>query len=263
MSFLRRLFRGEDRQPIAQGDKATPHVSATQVDPVPSSQASALIGLLGSENADARQSAARKLVQLGAPAVQPLITALRHADIEVCRASARTLGRIGDPRAVEPLLDIALAAGSRQLRADADKALLSIGEPALVPVIERLKRPDVNALNEAADLLGRMGDERAVDALATALIDHGQKRDLYVLLFRERQPAPPAKLHCENPSTHVMVGGGQDWRNSAILDQALQYCAKGRPPTPGFLPGEGGVSFRPSGTHECCRVCHRLASELA
>jgi len=35
--------------------------------------------------------------------LNPLITALKDKDGDVCEAAARALGRIGDPRTVEPL----------------------------------------------------------------------------------------------------------------------------------------------------------------
>jgi HEAT repeat protein len=174
MSFLRKLFGGREKKPEREAEQPSPPVTEVEADPVPDpvpltpeEQAKALVGQLRLKNTSS--SAARELSKLGADAVEPLIAALRQGDIEVRRAAARILGRIGDPRAVDPLVNIALGMDPKPLRADADKALLAIGEPALASIIEGLKRPGGNALAEAADLLGRMGDPQAVAPLAAAL----------------------------------------------------------------------------------------------
>jgi HEAT repeat protein len=178
MSFLRRLFGGGEKEPPKEAKPPAPRATVVEkatvietppVSLTPEGQAKALVGKLSAGDASARRSAARALTKLGAPAVEPLIAALRHSDLKVRRAAARILGRIGDPRAVEPLVSIALGMDPKPLRADADTALLAIGEPALAAIIKGLKRSGVNAPLEAADLLGRMGNPRAVEPLAAAL----------------------------------------------------------------------------------------------
>jgi HEAT repeat protein len=172
MGFLRRLFGGRGKTPQGEAKQPSLPVTAVEAAPVsltPEEQAQALVDRLGAEEASARRAAAKDLAQLGAPAAEPLIAALRQGDLEVRRAAARILGRIGDPRAVKPLVDIALGMDPKPLRADADKALLAIGKPAMASIVEGLKRPGVNALPEAADLLGRMGNPRAIEPLVAAL----------------------------------------------------------------------------------------------
>ncbi len=46
------------------------------------------------------------LVEIGPAAVEPLIATLADADADVRRQAAQTLGKLGDPRAVEPLLGL-------------------------------------------------------------------------------------------------------------------------------------------------------------
>ena len=83
------------------------------------------------------RSAAEALGRIGdARAVDPLIAALRDEDIYVVRSAAEALGRIGDARAVDPL-------------------------------IAALRDEDV--VRSAAEALGRIGDARAVDALIDTL----------------------------------------------------------------------------------------------
>jgi HEAT repeat protein len=54
-----------------------------------------------------RYAVTEALVKIGAPAMEPLIAALKDKDSkdsDVCQAAAEALGEIKDPRAVEPLI---------------------------------------------------------------------------------------------------------------------------------------------------------------
>src|SRR4051812_45784937 len=93
---------------------------------------------LRDKNGDMRRAAAKALVAMGAPAVEPLIAALKHEVRSVRQAAAEALGHIRDTRAVEPLI-----AASRDM--------------------DRWVRKD------AVDALGKLGDPRAVEALVVAL----------------------------------------------------------------------------------------------
>lgn len=80
------------------------------------------------------------LVTIGPPAVQQLIVALNDDSQNFRLGAANALGRIGDARALEPL-------------------------------IRSLNYPDIMARGEAAEALGRIGDPRAVDPLVSCLKD--------------------------------------------------------------------------------------------
>ncbi len=89
-----------------------------------------------------RHGALDKIVEIGAPAVDPLIEALRSEYDPVARwVSAEALGRIGDGRAVNPLIATLAHDG----------------------------HPDVRW--HAADALGTLGDGRAIEGLTAALTD--------------------------------------------------------------------------------------------
>ena len=90
-----------------------------------------------------RGSAANALVEIGEPAVRPLIKALRDEDVEVRWNAAAALGKIGDRRAVKPL-------------------------------IKALKDDDIIVRLFAAGALGDIGDERAVESLIEELKDEGE-----------------------------------------------------------------------------------------
>jgi HEAT repeat protein len=129
---------------------------------------------------DVPQVAAGALAGVGAPAVEPLIAALRRADLKVRWAAAEALGQIGAP-AVEPLIELLEAQDKRVHRAAA-WALGQTGDPrAVEPLIAALEHGDGDVRRIAAQELGRMGAERAVGSLIAALQDEDQElRDVVV-----------------------------------------------------------------------------------
>jgi HEAT repeat protein len=134
-----------------------------------------LIEQLKSNSSTARHSASARLRNLGAPAVIPLIEELQHGALESQRSAAGILGKIGDPRAVQPLVDVSVSYSPKALRAVCDTALLAIGEPALDRIIFALQesiKGNNTQFSEAADLLGRMGNPRAVKPLEEAYETH-------------------------------------------------------------------------------------------
>jgi HEAT repeat protein len=63
----------------------------------------ALIQALGDENPQVADQAKLSLMQIGTPAVVPLILALKVESLTIKANAAQVLGRLGDPRAIEPL----------------------------------------------------------------------------------------------------------------------------------------------------------------
>jgi len=112
-----------------------------------------------------------KCVEIGAPAVEPLIAALKDEDVRMRAVEA--LGKIGDPRAVEPLI-AALKDQDERMRKWAAEALGQIGDPrAVEPLIAALKDQDVRM--RAVEALGKIGDPRAVEPLIAALNDRDER----------------------------------------------------------------------------------------
>ena len=82
-------------------------------------------------------------VKIGAPAVEPLIAALKDKNNYVHREAAEALGKIGDSRAVEPLI-AALKDWDQDVRYTAAEALGKIGDSRVVePLIAALKDWDM------------------------------------------------------------------------------------------------------------------------
>jgi hypothetical protein len=138
---------------------------------------------------DAR-AASRRLVDLGMPAVEPMIAVLRGAypfpeaiitslgvptvpDGDAARERAATLlGEIGDRRAVEPLIAAFAAENSRYIRLAVARALGRIGDVRGVDTLcaalaEPAWTPEFNYL--VADL-HRLDPERAVEPLIVVLL---------------------------------------------------------------------------------------------
>lgn len=153
-----------------------------------------------------------KLVELGKPSVEPLIQALKDKNWYVRVAAVEALGKIGDARATEPLIqawmddeyESSSSSCSRlpmqwEISKKAAEALGKIGEPAVVPLIHALKyrksdsalevlktlgkisvEPLIQALKDehrvvrksAAVVLGEIGDKRVVEPLMQALKDN-------------------------------------------------------------------------------------------
>jgi len=107
-------------------------------------------------------AAKEALITIGSPGIEPLILALRSDKNDVRRAAADVLGKIGDPRAVEPLIAEVREKGNEM----AVMALARLADTrAVEPLIEILKSSRFSLRNEVALALGEIGDERAVEPL--------------------------------------------------------------------------------------------------
>jgi HEAT repeat protein len=115
-----------------------------------------------------------EVVQLGAPAVAPLIRRLWDSSSAVRRATAEALGKLGDERAVEPLIDC-LWDEDWRVSCAAAEALGKLGdERAVEPLIDCLWDNDWHVSCAAAEALGKLDDRRAVKPLIACLRDESQ-----------------------------------------------------------------------------------------
>ncbi|MDO8689739.1 MAG: HEAT repeat domain-containing protein [Dehalococcoidia bacterium] len=99
-----------------------------------------------------------------------LVPLLNDSDTGVRLRAARTLGKVGDGRAVTALID-ALGHRDDLTAGEAADALARIGEPALDPLIEALHDEDAYVRWHAAKALADMANLRAAGALLAALDD--------------------------------------------------------------------------------------------
>lgn len=91
----------------------------------------------------------KKLIEIGEPAVEPLIKSLKNTDVVVRRGAAETLGEMAIERAVEPLID-ALKDEHATVRYRAAKSLGQIRDKRAVgPLNEALQDSDSSVRNWA------------------------------------------------------------------------------------------------------------------
>jgi HEAT repeat protein len=123
-------------------------------------------------DSDKRVAAADALGKLGDPrAVEPLVSALGDDRAGVRCAAAEALGKLSDTRAIEPLIK-ALGDGDYDVRGAAAGALGKLGDArAIESLISALGDGENGVRRAAADALGKLGDKRAVDSLVRALAD--------------------------------------------------------------------------------------------
>jgi hypothetical protein len=107
--------------------------------------------------------------------VKKLIKALKVIDMYIPGEAAAALGKIGDPKAVEPLID-ALKDKNSGVRSSAASALEKIGDPKSVdPLIQALQDNDYGVRRSALKALDKIGDAKAVVPIIGAL---GDKHDV-------------------------------------------------------------------------------------
>jgi HEAT repeat protein len=132
--------------------------------------AKSLVGALRDDRPDVRQKASAALVQIGGPAVSPLVKLLGQGDIASSGLAGETLERIG-ALAVEPLIQ-ALGSGSSQVRERAAGMLGRIGDNrAVEPLLSLLEDDSSDVRRVVIRALGQIGDARAVEPLMEALCD--------------------------------------------------------------------------------------------
>jgi len=141
----------------------------------------ALVEALVNDDEFISRDALEPLIRIGEPAVEPLIGAAMDLlnGITVGQNTdegwglwqiANVLGGIGDARAVEVLIEIL----SDGYACDgAVNSLVSIGKPAVEPLIEALGDEDEDVRSSAAGVLGKIGNARAVEPLIELLSDDG------------------------------------------------------------------------------------------
>lgn len=111
-------------------------------------------------------AAKEAIITIGSPAIEPLNLALRSDNPDVRRAAADVLGKIGDQRAVEPLIAAVRETGNQM----AVRALARMADTrAVEPLIDILRSSRFELRNEVALALGEIGDERAIEPLGTIL----------------------------------------------------------------------------------------------
>jgi len=117
----------------------------------------------GSDKEKAKK-AISELEALGVMVVEPLIESMSSDNSELCKNLAIVLGRIGDAKAVSPLINF-LGHSNKDVRVYAANALWRIGEPSVIPLVSALGSTEYDIKLNAIKILGRIGDKRATRPL--------------------------------------------------------------------------------------------------
>lgn len=143
-------------------------VSAESI--VDETEITSLIHNMGDQNISIRVDAVKGLVEIGYPAVDPLIQVLNDNNPKIQENSAAALGKIGAEKAVQPLIEL-LADDNDDVQRAAKLALCDLGDPAVEPLIEVISDGDTNwlVLSNGMRVLETIGDERAVHPLINML----------------------------------------------------------------------------------------------
>jgi HEAT repeat protein len=117
-------------------------------------------------NAQEAYAAVHELGQLGTDeAIDLLISSLSRLD-GIARSAARELGRLGHPRAIQPLADLL---GVPEVNDAGAEALIRVGAKAVDVLIPLLRSENALARRTTARALGEIRDARAVEPLMTVL----------------------------------------------------------------------------------------------
>jgi HEAT repeat protein len=130
-----------------------------------------LINALKHADPEVRLKAAEMLGQLkDEVASNALIEGLHDDCWSVRRNAAWALGEIGATRAI-PYLVSSFSKTWEGIDAYCAEALVKIGRPAVMPLLQVIEGPDLNTRYWSIEALGEIGDTRAVEPLITLLTD--------------------------------------------------------------------------------------------
>lgn len=139
-----------------------------------------LIFALQDEYWPVRRFAASALGKIGhAKSVRSLINALNDEDWHVRKYAADALGKIGDERAIEPLVNT-LNDSDGDVRWKSVIALGKMENAAVEPLINALESDDWKIRGRVAEVLGNIGDKRALQPLINALVGLNKDGNKYV-----------------------------------------------------------------------------------
>jgi HEAT repeat protein len=161
---------------------------------------------------DDRVSAATELVEIGKPAVGPLLGLLKHGNRRVRSWTAWALGSIGDKSAVEPLVKV-LSDEDRDVRQKAARALGRIGDGKAASTLDELWKKDshgvvrayaasavvkLNGSEAALEFLLRQlrsgEDSQARSSAASALGDTDSKKAVEPLIHALEDPEKNVRI---------------------------------------------------------------------
>jgi HEAT repeat protein len=159
-----------------------------------------LIQALGDPEFEIQNAALRALGEIGPPAVEALIAALKDTAGDHGAPFSFALERVGDKRSVGVFI-AALEDEDKRVRETAIETLGRIGdERALTPLIATLEDEDIDVRRSAVRALGELGDKRAIEPLKVFLNDEDQSmRDATTFILKKIGWKPPLVTDISRP----------------------------------------------------------------
>jgi len=153
--------------------------------------------------------------RMGAPAVEPLIKALKDSEGAVRRYAALVLGRIGDARAVEPL-GMALYDLHHDVGKVSAEALVKFGVTSFETLVEALDHPEMWIRIHSVDVLSKVKEPRVALVLLEMLKDPEREVIKHVIQSM-RELKDPRTL----PALHEIANNRADRELHALAKEAI------------------------------------------
>ena len=152
---------------------------------------------------------------VGAGDADKLVNDLRSRDPAVREEAAQKLGDLKDPSAVEPLIVVLKKDKDRNVRWSAEDALVSIGAPAVEPLIKMLDNDSWRVRRRAVRTLGKIRDPRAIEPLVASMKTDD---DCYV-----RKYAAKAIGEINDPRAGEILTPALQSRNLEMIEGAYRF----------------------------------------
>jgi HEAT repeat protein len=158
--------------------------------------------------------------KMGITAVNPLIAALQDKEGTVRKFAAILLGKLGDPRAIEPL-GMALYDLHHEVGKVSAEALARFGIPALDVLIEALSHPEMWIRIHSISALSKIKDGRVTPILLEMLNDPEREIKKQVIESLGNLKDPRAL-----PPLQEIASNRADRELHTLAKQALENLAK-------------------------------------
>jgi len=178
---------------------------------------SPLITALRDAEWNVREAAQDALAQIGPPAVEPLIKALREYQIKTF--VIQVLGKIKDERVLDPLM---AQLRNEEFKDVATKALVEVGLPAVERLMAVMNDKDKHVRKHVVMALGEIGVSEAVEPLIDATKDEDWAVRLQAIaalhLIGDERGKPAVKALMKDPDFAVQMRAERivwDWKKKS------------------------------------------------
>jgi HEAT repeat protein len=154
--------------------------------------------------------------KMGTAAVEPLIEALRDKEGTVRKFAATLLGKLGDPRAIEPL-SLTLYDMHYEVGEVSAQALAHFGIPAMDVLVEALGHPEMWIRIHAIEALSTIREARVTPTLLKMLTDPEREVKKCVILSLGKTKDPRAV-----PALQEVMTNRADRELHALAKQSLE-----------------------------------------